>query len=44
VDITEIFKNLKKGNKGALETENLIQDLVEKIEERKESLAQMKIT
>jgi len=30
---------LKRGNKGALESEKLIQDLVEKIEGRKDELA-----
>ena len=44
MDITEILKNLRRGNKGTLESEGLLQELVEKIDQRKEELAQMRQT
>ena len=44
MDITEILKNLRRGNKGTLESEGLLQELVEKIDQRKEELAQMRLT
>jgi hypothetical protein len=39
VDITEIFKNMRKGNKSAAEKNEMLQDLVDKIERRAEELA-----
>jgi hypothetical protein len=43
VDITEIFRELKKGNKTKLESNSILQDLIDKIESRKEELDNMKV-
>lgn len=43
VDITEIFRELKKGNKTKMESNTLLQDLIAKIEQRKEELDAMKV-
>lgn len=43
VDITEIFRELKKGNKSKMESNEILQDLIEKIERRKEELEAMKV-
>ena len=43
VDITEIFRELKKGNKTKMESNQILQDLIEKIEKRKEELEAMKV-
>lgn len=44
VDITSIFNELKRGNKSSLEKSNMLQELIEKIEQRTEELANMKQT
>lgn len=43
VDITEIFRELKKGNKSKMESNQILQDLIEKIEKRKNELEAMKV-
>ena len=42
VDITDIFKQLKKGNKSSLESNNMLQVLIKKIEDRIDELAKIK--
>ena len=42
VDITEIFKSMKKGGKGAAEKNAMIKDLVDKIEARAEEIQNAK--
>ena len=42
VDITAIFKQLKKGNKTSLEGNTMMQELISKIENRIEELAKIK--
>ena len=43
VDITEIFRELKKGNKSKMESNQILQDLIDKIEKRKQELEAMKV-
>ena len=43
VDITEIFRELKKGNKSKMESNQILQDLIDKIEWRKKELEAMKV-
>ena len=42
VDITEIFKQLKKGNKSGYDNNTLLQQLIKQIEDRIEELAAIK--
>ena len=42
VDITEIFRNMKRGNKSNAEKNEMIKDLIDKIEKRAEEIANMK--
>lgn len=42
VDITEIFKSMKKGNKNSADKNQMIKDLVDKIESRAEEIANAK--
>ena len=38
VDVTEIFKNMRRGNKSAAEKNEMIKGLVDKIEKRAEEI------
>ena len=42
--MTEILRNMKKGNKSNLEKNELIKDLVDKIQKRAAEIKKMKIT
>ena len=42
VDITEIFRNMKRGNKSNAQKNEMIKDLVDKIEKRAEEVAKTK--
>ena len=44
VDITEILRNMKKGTKTSVEKNEMVKDLVVKIERRAEEIKQMRET